>query len=324
MSRARATAAVLVSTLLLPAAAGAAELTVAIGPGPATVGDRIEAVLVLSVDPGELDGQPRFPAWDERWGAAEIVEAGPVARVVESGGEGGLRFRQRLVLTAFRTGAVELPPKQVAVPGKGATAELWTPEGLALHVESVLPAEAGSGELEARPPAPPEPLPLGRAFWWTLAALSVLTAGAAFLARRRHASRAAAAPPRSPRDELDASLAAAAREPAAEAGHVLLSLALRRFLGRKLGFPAAESTTAEIRRQLRGRRCSPGLEARAHEVLQACDRVKFAREPTARPALEARIEAAREIAGGIEDHLRPRPPGDATGSHGGMPREEAA
>lgn len=287
--------------LVLPAAARAADLTVTLEPREPTVGDRVEAVLELSAEPAEVAGEPRFPVWEGRWGGAEVLEAGPVVRLRKDGG-GGLRFRQRLVLVAFRTGAVELPPKRIALPGPAATAELWTPAGLALDVASVLPP--GEDRLEPRLPAAPEPLPLGGAFWWTLASLSGLAVGAVVLARRG-GSRGESARPRTAAEALEDGLVAAARAPSAAEGHVALSLALRRFLGHALGFPAAESTTDEIRRQLRSRRLPPAVAARSHEVLRACDRVKFGREPVAPPALEARIEAAREIAGAVAAHLRP-------------------
>lgn len=290
--------------LLLPCAAGATELAVTLEPATATVGDRVEAVLLLSGAAEELTGEPRFPAWDERWGGAEILEVGPVESVTAET-PAGFRFRQRLVLTAFRTGVMELPPKQVAVPGPLATAEVWTPAELALRVESVLPPATSGEELDPRPPAPPAALPLGRAFWSTFAVMAGLAAAALVLARQRHALPVATARPRSASEELAAALAAATAAPTPEAGHVVLSLGLRRFLGRRFGFSAAESTTSEIRRELRGRRCPAALEGRVHEILLACDRVKFAREPATRPALEARVVGAREVAEAADLHLQP-------------------
>jgi hypothetical protein len=309
--------------LLAAAAAGAATLEVTLEPPTITVGDRVEAVLVLTAGEDEVAGEPRFPAWGERWGAAEVLEVGRVERRPSAGGRGRFELRQRLVLTAFRTGELELPPQRVALPGPEATAELWTPAELALDVESVLPPGEDAGELEPRPPAPPRPLPLGRAFWTALAALSAGAVGALALAARR-ARRPAAAPerPLAPTEELATALERARAERAPEEGHVLLSLALRRYLGRAFGFPAAESTTSEIRRELRGRRAPAPVEARTDELLRACDRVKFAREPVERTTLEARIEAAREIADRVEAHLAPLP---ATGiGASGRPREEAA
>lgn len=304
--------------LLAAAPAAAATLEVTLEPRTATVGDRVEAVLVLAAAAGELAGDPRFPVWGERWGAAEIVEAGPVER---RGGE----HRQRLILAAYRPGSLELPPKRVAVPGPAGTAELWTPADLVLQVDSVLPAGDEGEAVEPRPPVPPRALPLGAAFWWTAAALGLLAAGAAALAVRRHRP-AAGSPARrlAPAAELEKAfrsiLEGAGRDAAPEEGHVVLSLALRRYLGRSFGFPAAESTTSEVRRELRGRRVPATVETRSDELLRACDRVKFAREPVARSTLEARIEAAREIAGQVEAHLAPPAPEAAPG----RTRKEAA
>lgn len=308
------TAAALLAASLAPAAAGAATLEVALEPETVTVGDRLEARLILSTGPGELAGEPRFPEWGERWGAVEVVEVGAVERH-------GDEHRQRLVLVAFRTGDLELPPRPVAVPGPDRTEELRTPADLALRVESVLPAGEETEALEPEPPAPPRALPVGAPFWWTLGALSLLAAGALALAARRHRGGAAAAagPRRSPAEELTRALAEVREVPAPEEGHARLSLALRRYLGRSLGFPAVESTTSEIRRELRARRVPAAVEGRTDEILRACDRVKFAREPVARAALAARIEAAREVAGELEAHRAPPPVEGSVGS-----RREAA
>lgn len=304
--------------------AGAAAVEVTLPSGPLTVGDRAEVVVTVTGERDEVAGEPRFPAWGESWGDAEIVETGPVVPAFGMPEEGGARlYEQRLVLVAFRPGLVELPPRPIALPGPEGTAELSTPAGLALRIDSVLPeelAETRGSEIEARPPAPPRPLPLGAAFWATFAGGCAVLLGLALLARRGRRA-AAPAPHAAPRDELAAALAAAAAAPEPVAGHVALSLALRRFLGRSFEFRAVESTTTEVRRQLRARRAPAAVEARAHEVLAACDRVKFARESTTREALEARIGAAREVAAEIERHLRPPEAGESAPGAG---RERAA
>lgn len=307
----------LVTCAAWPAAAAAATLEVVLEPPTATVGDRVEARLVLTTEEGELAGEPRFPSWDERWGAAEIVEAEPVER--GRSGE-GTEHRQRLVLTAFRTGDLELPPRRVAVPGPDRTTELWTPAELTLRIGSVLPEGEEAEAVEPEPPAPPRALPLGAPFWWTLGVVSLLAVGAVTLAARRHRPADRAGARRlAPGAELAAALAEARRAPAPEEGHVRLSHALRGYLGRALGFPAVESTTSEVRRELRGRRVPAAVESRADELLRACDRVKFAREPVARETLEARIETAREVAADLEAHLAPAPAEGASD-----PRREAA
>lgn len=304
--------------LLAAAAAEGATLEVTLDPRAITVGDRVEAVLVLTAGEDELVGEPRFPVWGDRWGAAEVLEVGPVERSARG------ELRQRLILTAFRPGDLELPPKRIALPGAERTAELWTPVDLALRVGSVLPAGDDAAVLEPQPPAPPRPLPLGGAFWTALVTLSVGAMGAVALAARRQ--RRAAAPERrpAPLEELIEALARARTGATApEETHVLLSLALRRYLGRAFGFPAAESTTTEIRHELRGRRAPALVEARTDELLRACDRVKFAREPAEPSALEARIGAAREIAERLEAHLAPAAAGPDSGVPGHR-RVEAA
>ncbi len=304
--------------------AGLPRLAVSLEPGSLTVGDRVRATLTLTADPAGLAGEPRFPAWGKAWGDAEVLEVSPVGRRAAPAGPGGsggpVEYRQTVVVTAFRPGRISLPPRKVAVPGPRATRELETPAELALTVRSVLPAEApgrsGKAIPEPKPPAPPRELPVGRAFWWTLAAMGLAAAGAVGLAvaRARAGGARTAAAARSapaPADELAASLAEAAREGSPERAHVALSFALRRYLGRALRFPALESTTSEVRRELRGRRAPEAVAARTAEILHACDRVKFAREPSGRPALEARLEAAREVAERLEAYLAPAPGGPA-------------
>lgn len=281
-------------------AVAAPRLQVSLEPDTVTVGDRVDAVLELTVEPAELAGEPRFPAWGERWAGTEILEAGPVERRPSG-------YRQRLTLAAFRTGRVELPPRTVALPGPVETVELSTPGDLALTVESVLPADAGTGELSARPPTPPRSLPLGGAFWWTAGSLAALALGAVALARRRGLQGTGHGAV-DPLEELSRRLDTAAREletMGGTEGHAVLSLALRRYLGRRLGFAALESTTTEIRRELRRTAVASEVETRAAELLRACDRVKFAREPVSLATLEARLAAVRELARRLEEDLRP-------------------
>ncbi len=314
------------------AGAGLPRLAVSFDRHTLTVGDRVQTTLALTADPAALAGEPRFPEWGKAWGTAEILRVSPVER--RAIGPHRVEYHQTLVLTAFQPGPVPLPPRKVAVPGAGATRELETPGDLALTVESVLPPAGGKGVKgsgqgsaqaipKPKPPAPPRALPLGRAFWWTLAAMGLAAVGALALAvtRTRSSSRSpeSSRPALPPAQELAASLAKVAREPSLERAHVALSAALRRYLGRSFGFPALESTTSEIRRELRGRRAPEPVAARSTEILGACDRVKFAREPSARTALEARLEAAREIADRLEAYLAPAPvadPGRPPGAQG--------
>lgn len=335
-----AAAAILVASALMspaargatapPAAAAGADLRVEVAPGPYTVGDRIEVTLSVTV-PGPPGTQPRFPAWGETWGEAEIVESSPPRQVeaaeVEAADSGGSRteWRQRLILAGFRPGRLELPPREIAVP-LGETVRLSTPAGLAVEIASVLPAAAGDDGAEEipppRPPAPPRDLPYGAAFWWTLAAGLGLLAALAWLAaarRRQAAVAAAAARALPPLEELERSLAAARGAASPIEALAGVSLALRRFLGRTLGFPAAESTTSEVHRQLLARHLPTGLPRRAVDLLRACDLVKFARQPAPDGAVDRWAGEAGGIGREVERHLRPPEPEAATEA-----RQEAA
>jgi hypothetical protein len=327
-----------------PAAAAAPEpalppVTVTLTPaGAVTVGDRVEAVITLRVPASRLAGEPRFPVWRDAWGEAEVREHDEPRRAGGGGapehgggggvgaGGGGVRtggdvtrdggatavYTQRLVLAAFRPGKVELPPAAIAVPLRGGTVQAWTPAGLALAVRSVLPAGAAAKDLQARPPAPMRPLPLGTPFFIALAALAAAAAAGIWLLWRRERRRRAAAsarqgvapPPLAPLAELLAALDRLAAERSVVALHTGISQALRRYLGRTVGFPAPESTTTEIQRLLLARGW-PAAQARpAVELLRACDLVKFARQEAPAERARERLAAARRFAEEVEDRAR--------------------
>jgi hypothetical protein len=289
------------------------QVEVSLTPREGTVGDRIEAVLTLRADPAALTGEPRFPAWGTTWGDAEILEKAEPQRLqeTETGGSGATVWRQRIVLAAFRPGQVDLPPVDVAVPLRDQTTQAQTPAGLSFTLRSVLPA----GEEPApKPPAPPRQLPIGDAFWWTLAgSLLVLLAVAWALRRRLRAEAAAAEIPRPalpPFEELLGELDRLAAEPSVVRLHTRLSLALRSYLSRSLSFPAAESTTSEIHRILLSRRVPGAVVRQMVELLRACDMVKFARQEVGEERAQERIATARQLAREVETWTRPVEPVD--------------
>jgi hypothetical protein len=286
-----------------------------------------------------LAAEPRFPAWRNAWGEAEVREHGEPRRIAgpgvandagstavaagggATGGNGSSTgsgsgsgtgtadaavYSQRLVLVAFRTGRVELPPVAIAVPFRTGTVQTWTPDRLALTVRSVLPpgppGPSGARDLKRKPAAGLVPLPLGAAFLWTLAALGALAIAAVWLLwrqeRRRRAAAAAApaAPPLAPLAEMLAALDRLAAAPSALALHTGLSQALRRFLGRSLGFPAPESTTSEIQRRLLANGWPAAQVRPTVELLRACDLVKFARQEAGAERGRERLAAARHLA----------------------------
>lgn len=308
-----------------PPTLSAQQLTVALEPETVTVGDRVTATLTLTAPQGAVAGDPRFPEWGDSWGEAEVLETGPVERIArrpaaprdQSPNElpndrDTVVWRQRLVLATFRTGEVPLPPRAVTLPlgadpGAGRSegpAKLRTPPDLALTVESVLPADTDPAEAELAPAAPPRPLPVGSRFWWALATAALVAAATVATAVARR-PRASSGPSRraTPLEELLESLRLLSTEPSPGPGHEGLSLTLRRYLGRSLDFAAVESTTTEVKHHLRWQSVPPELVARTHEVLQACDRVKFACEPSDHPVFVERLDAVREIARELDCRL---------------------
>ena len=298
-----------------PASVSEPTLRARLAPAEVTVGDRVRVELELAMPPGTEPAPPThlpaLPAGLRRWGDAEVLAASAAQPL--PGSERAPRYRFQLVVTAFRTGDVTLPPLEVTVPppprDDGGADEpvlvLRTPEGLGFAVRSVLP----EGQPTPQPPAPPRPLPIGATFWWTAGALGLAAMLAALgVALRRRSlplAAAAAAPPLPPLAALRRELGALRAEPSAERLHTGLSLALRRFLGALLGFAAAERTTTEIDRHLRGERLAPDTRRGLVELLRRCDEVKFARRPASAEEGLHRLEAAERLASGADAELRP-------------------
>ncbi len=308
MSRART---ILLGLLLAVRAATAqevplrSEIAVTLEPASITVGDPVTATLSIEL-PAAAARAARFPDWTRGWGEAEVLEAGAVERRPSPSGE---LLVQKLRLTAFRTGEIPLPPVSLRWDGREDAAAA-TPAGLRLEVRSVLPAEAEA--LAPLPAEPPRALPVPSAALWAIGLLAAAVLAAAWAARRsggREAGSAAAAD-LAPLPELVAALAALPLEDLV-AGHRALSVAVRRFLGRTLGFPAVESTTREIERQLASRRLDPTWIQRGVRLLREADQVKFARRGTSSEELERRGAEALALATAIEAHLRPPEPAAA-------------
>ncbi|HEY4596825.1 MAG TPA: hypothetical protein VIJ02_10520, partial [Thermoanaerobaculia bacterium] len=291
--------------LAAPALAQPPQVTVALTPTNPTVGDHVQATLTLRVPTANLAADPRFPAWGKTWGEVEVVSGTQPVKLSEQGGSAV--WEQRITLAAFKTGSVPLPPVAVAIPYKTGTVQAQTPAGLALAVRSVIPP--GEKDPAPRPPAPPRSLPLSARFWWTLAALTAACLGAAgllWLQNRKRKNAPGMAPALPPFEELAAAIDRLRREPSMLVLHTGLSFALRRYLGRRLPFPAVESTPSDIQRQLLSRRMPGPLARQTVELLRACDLVKFARQEVWEAQGRERAEAARRLAGEWESHLAPR------------------
>jgi len=290
-----------------PPAAPGVEVSVALPAAAVTVGDRAEAVITVRVPAAaRLAGEPRFPVWRGAWGEAEVREQGEPRRAAGPGG--ATLYRQRLVLAAFHPGKAELPPVAIALPLGAGTVQAWTPRGLALAVRSVLPAGTAAKDLHPRPPAPLRQLPLGTAFFCTLAVLAAAAAAGIWALWRRERRRRAASgeedaarPLLAPLPELLAALDRLAGEPSALALHTGISQALRRYLGRAVGFPAPESTTTEIQRLLLARGWPSAHVRSPVDLLRACDLVKFARQQVPAADARERLAAARRLGEQIEE-----------------------
>lgn len=330
-----------------PVRVGDLELSVALSPRTPTVGDRVTALFTLTAPAAAVTGEPRFPDWQGAWGAAEVVSFTEPERLTER--DGIATWRQRVELTAFRPGTVALPPVEVTVPTRTeGDLALPSPAGLGFAIASVLPdptdpdsplgAEGEEGEearsaLEPRPPEAPRTLPWGRLFWILAGVLAAVTAGLLWWLWKSRRPAPASAPDLGPLEELEVALAACATRATPVAAHAQLSTALRRYLGRRLGFSALESTTTEIRRRLHRAVLPAGGVEGVLTVLTACDGVKFDRRdparsgvaPTGDASLGGRIDLARRSAQTLERHLRPPDPqggeGDAPAPppNGGSP-----
>jgi hypothetical protein len=294
--------AVLLLFLPVPVLAQPSPVSVHLAPNGPTVGDPVEATITLEV-PADLVADPRFPVWGKTWGEAEIVKVDEPVRISST------VWAQKLTLAAFKTGNVPLPPVQIAVPKKTGTVQVSTPAtGLAIAVRSVIPQSDKNPK--PKPAAALRPLPLGERFWWTVAALSSLCLLGAWLIwlQNRRTAPVAARPALGPFEELAAEIDGLRSEPSMLAVHTRLSFALRRYLGRRLPFPAVESTTSDIQRQLLSRRMPGPLVRQTVELLRACDLVKFARQEVGETQAKDRAETARRLAGEFEAQLAPRVP----------------
>lgn len=323
-------------------AGGASEppaLTLTLAPQEIKVGGLVEAVLTIELDAGTGEPPvPTFPNWQSHWGSAEIRELGKVTRSTSGGGGDGagngagngnrddnavsglrVRYSQTLLLTAFRPGNVTLPPVAVTFAGDGTAIESLT-EPATFEVGSVLPVDVDAEALEPKPPAPPRSLPLGSRFWWTAGLLAALAAAlSALLLMRRRAEAAEAAhagTPIDPWDALQSALDKLATAADAETVFTGLSLELRRYLGRSLAFPAAESTTTELRRRLLRSGLPSSVCGDVVRLLVEADAVKFAKRMPAPGRVQECLEKTRITATEVRDFLRPK--------EASKPGEEAA
>lgn len=289
---------------------GQGVVKVELEPQQITVGDRVKATVTLLWEGERPTAAPRFPAWQDTWGGAEVLAVGEI----ESFPDQSARFiyKQELTLTAFRPEEVELPPLALVVPLAGQTVDVAMPEGLGFTVTSILPSDEES--LEPRPATAVRPPADPRLFWPTFGVLLALSAAAVWLLLR-HLGRGgiegiADRPRLAPLDELLERLKQLDPSVGSEPVHTGLSQALRDYLGRRLGFNALESTTSEIQRRLRQGPVPVDLYQRTLGLLRDCDQVKFARHDVPHGVTGERLAQAPELARRIETSVAPPAPAE--------------
>ena len=319
--------------------AGARRSRHAVAPEAPTVGDRVRGdAHRCGCRTADLAGRAPLPGLGEDLGRGRDARGRPGREDREQGG--GIATWQRMIAGApsarrrRRCRRSRSPSRSRPGPSRRRP-----PRRSRSPCAPVLPPE--EKEPEPKPAAPPRPLPLGAPFWWTLAALAAAAAAlGGSLWRRSRLAAGAAVPGRAG--------AAAARRAAAELDrlrgralgsplHTGLSFALRRYLGRRLPFPAVESTTERdpaassrdppaARRRWRGRRsscCAPAIssssrasqEERRGAALDAARRLAAdadARRASRRPQLAPPVRAGDTSPSGWRrrDERRDPPPGE--------------
>ncbi len=280
-----------------------------------TVGDRFTLTLV-AVHPFMFE--PAFPdpaQGDSLFGDLEVISrARPGGRNLGAANP-GLRLDSVVYeVTTFALDTAYVPPLRVRFTANedtlsAASAALW------LRVASLVPPEAE--DLRGLAPLVEFPRPLWPYVLLALALLVLVGLLLYYLRAKRRAPppppQAPPPPPGSPYDEairrLRALEAAAYEAPEqAKPFFVELSDVLRTYLEARLGVPALERTTRELRQELEGRYVRyklPGAApGRVQNLLERADLVKFADlRPPAAQSREA-LEETRKTIDSIETKLR--------------------
>lgn len=293
---------VLVAVFVIAAAqAAAGELPTLEVKVPATavsVGDRVPVRVAARGDVELMWGELQVES--EPGGSWEVVDS---PREVE----GASPPVWELVLAPMAVGDLELPPMRAVarLPG-GEPQTVSTADPPEVSVASVLPPEE---EVE---PAPMR-APLGvRGFpWeWVLPLGLPLLAAAGVLAwwgfRRQAGAEGGPMRVLAPFEELDQLLRRlqerVGHEPA-EGVCDRLAGGLRRFMERRIGEPAEEMTSFELRLLARKSGWPDAVQRGVQNVMRVADGTRFGRLPATDAELIRVIEETRSTARGLEEHL---------------------
>ncbi len=276
-------------------ALAAGGLEVSVPDGPFAVGDRIEVQLTAPPGPRSWGRPHLLPGAEDTWATVgEPRSLGP--------------GRWTMVLVPLKTG--ELPLPGIAVEDGSGSAVSSPPGSATVKVASVLPPGT----------AVPTPDPLrapvgvtGLPWEWAPPLVAILLPLAllawAILRRRRRGGTDRgkdAAPELPPIQELERALAAIRRDLGKEPAALTcdrLAGAVRRYLERRLGEPAMEMTTFELRRLARRLGWPHGLQEALRRPLETADRVRFARAKLTQAELVAAVASAQDLGRALEARL---------------------
>lgn len=290
--------ALLWSTVAVTSFAAPAALEVTVSSSPVRVGDRVP-VRVTARGGGDL-----------MWGELQVAveDSSPWALVDPPQELTGTRPPVwQLVLAPMDVGEIALPALSVGVRyADGQADEIEAVDLPRANVVSVLPADQ-----EARPAPLRDPVGVSGIPWeWVLPLAVPLLGAAAALAwwgrRRRTRVVGTGVAALAPFDELSALLdrldRRVGRQPA-ESICDRLAGGLRRYLERASGEPAEEMTSFELRLLARQQEWPDPVRRGIQAVMSTADRVRFGRLPADDSELRRVIEAGRETARRLEDHL---------------------
>lgn len=221
---------------------------------------------------------------------------------------------QRYEAAVYALGDATVPPIPVRYRLPDGTSGETSSLPIAVKVVSLLPKDPREQKLaDIRPP---EPVSIGRAFWFALgSALVLLAALATWIVRRRRRPEpgvAPAVPALAPDAEalrtLDA-LLASGRLARGELRpfYIELTTIAKRYLERRLAAPVLEMTTAETLAFLRAHPHGSDLVGVVREVAESADRIKFAKGRGLVEEAERHLAAVRALVGALEARLAPPP-----------------
>ncbi|THH37930.1 hypothetical protein [Neolewinella litorea] len=242
------------------------------------IGDQINLTVNVSAPPGTTV-YPISATLIDELPAAEVIRDGGLQTLAEAP---ELLLEQRILITSFDTGYVEIPRMPVYFETPAGRRDTVYTQDLLLTVRGAI--VSAEDDILPIKPIIEEPRNLWD-YWWVFALLGVVGLYYAATAyRRRQPTVAPAPPPPPPPHELAlAALDELEQERLWQRGYtdryyVELTRILRTYLGDRFGVPALEMTTRQIVAALDRREgLDPERAGELSELLQLSDLVKFAK-----------------------------------------------